>query len=90
HILELDEVPTIVVTSLFCDLVNDPHMLAKDNVKRNRRVASAITLFVGGIIGGWFSRSSVGMSAALWLAGAVKVAIALSWSLWKAKAEVSV
>jgi hypothetical protein len=87
RILGLDEVPTIVLTSLFCDLVSDPHMLAKYNVKRNRRVASAITLFVGGIIGGWLSRSNAGMSAALWLAGAVKVVIALSWLLWKAKAE---
>ncbi|KFY87970.1 hypothetical protein V500_06648 [Pseudogymnoascus sp. VKM F-4518 (FW-2643)] len=90
RILGLDEVPTIVLTSLFCDLVIDPHVLAKDNVKRNRRVASAITLFAGGILGGWLGRSNVGMSAALWLAGAFKVAVALSWSLWKVEAEVSV
>jgi hypothetical protein len=48
RILKLGEVPTIVLTSLFCDLVSDPHMLAKDNLRRNRRAASAITLFVGG------------------------------------------
>ncbi|KFY64957.1 hypothetical protein V496_02907 [Pseudogymnoascus sp. VKM F-4515 (FW-2607)] len=77
RILKLDEVPTIVLTSLFCDLIIDPHLLAKENPKRNRRIASAITLFIGGITGGWLSRSSVGMSAALWLAGAVKIAIAL-------------
>ncbi|KFY36222.1 hypothetical protein V494_05196 [Pseudogymnoascus sp. VKM F-4513 (FW-928)] len=88
--LGINEVPTTVLTSLFCDLMSDPHMLARDNVKRNRRVASAVTLLMGGIIGGWLSRSSVGMSAALWLAGAVKVAIAVGWALWKAKAEVPV
>ncbi|KFY24548.1 hypothetical protein V493_05174 [Pseudogymnoascus sp. VKM F-4281 (FW-2241)] len=49
RILELDGMPTTVVTSLFCDLVSDPYMLAKDNIKRNRRVASAITLIVCGI-----------------------------------------
>lgn len=90
RILKLDEVPTIVLTSLFCDLIIDPHLLAKENPKRNRRIASAITLFIGGITGGWLSRSSVGMSAALWLAGAVKIAIALVWLLWKAKTEVLV
>lgn len=88
--LGINEVPTTVLTSLFCDLMSDPHMLARDNVKRNRRVASAVTLLLGGIIGGWLSRSSVGMSAALWLAGAVKVAIAVGWALWKAKDEVPV
>ncbi|KFX96430.1 hypothetical protein O988_05318 [Pseudogymnoascus sp. VKM F-3808] len=88
--LGINEVPTTVLTSLFCDLMSDPHMLARDNVKRNRRVASAVTLLMGGIIGGWLSRSSVGMSAALWLAGAVKVAIAVGWALWKAKDEVPV
>ena len=88
--LGINEVPTTVLTSLFCDLMSDPHMLARDNVKRNRRVASAVTLLLGGIIGGWLSRSSAGMSAALFLAGAVKVAIAVGWALWKAKAEVPV
>jgi len=90
RILGINEVPTTVLTSLYCDLVSDPHMLAKDNVKRNRRVASAVTLLMGGIIGGWLSRSSVGMPAALWLAGAVKIAIAVGWVLWKAKVEVPV
>ncbi|OBT66922.1 hypothetical protein VE03_04191 [Pseudogymnoascus sp. 23342-1-I1] len=90
RILGLDEIPTTVVTSLFCDLVIDPQLLAKDNVKRNRRIASTITLVLGGIAGGWLSRSSAGMSTALWLAGAIKVAIALGWLLWKAKVEVLV
>ncbi|KFY47385.1 hypothetical protein V494_00010 [Pseudogymnoascus sp. VKM F-4513 (FW-928)] len=88
--LGINEVPTTVLTSLFCDLMSDPHMLVRDNVKRNRRVASVVTLLLGGIIGGWLSRSSIGMSAALWLAGAVKVAIAVGWALWKAKAEAPV
>lgn len=90
RLLGLNEVPTTVLTSLYCDLVSDPHLLAKDNVKRNRRIASVVTLLVGGIIGGWLCRSSVGMAAALWLAGAVKVALAVAWLTWKPKAEVPV
>lgn len=83
--LGLSEVPTIVLTSLYCDLVSDPHMLAKDNVKRNRRIASFVVLLIGGIIGGWLTRKPVGMAAALFLAGSVKVAIAVSFALWKSK-----
>ena len=90
RLLGLNEVPTTVLTSLYCDLVSDPHLLAKSNVKRNRRVASAVTLLLGGIIGGWCSRKPVGMSAALFLAGAVKVSIAVGFGLWKEKTEVPV
>lgn len=90
RILGINEVPTTVLTSLYCDLMSDPYMLAKDNVKRNRRVAAVVTLLIGGIIGGWLTRSSAGMAAALWLAGAVKVAIAVGWAFWKVKTEVPV
>jgi predicted MFS family arabinose efflux permease len=41
-----------------------------------------ISLLVGGIIGGWISRSAAGMSTNLWIAAAIKMGIALSWSLW--------
>lgn len=90
RLLGLNEIPTTVLTSLYCDLVSDPHLLAKSNVKRNRRIASVVTLLLGGIIGGWCSRKPVGLSAALWLAGAVKVTIAVGFALWKAKFEVPV
>ncbi len=90
RLLGLNEVPTTVLTSLYCDLVSDPHLLAKENVKRNRRVASVVTLLVGGIIGGWMSRTSPGMSGAFWLAGAVKVGIAVGFGCWPAKEEVPV
>lgn len=88
--LGLNEVPTTVLTSLYCDLVSDPHLLAKENVKRNRRIASVVTLLLGGIIGGWCSRKEVGMSAALWLAGGVKVAIAVGFACWKESVDVPV
>lgn len=85
RLLGLNEVPTTVLTSLYCDLVSDTHLLARENVKRNRRIASVVTLLLGGIIGGWTSREKVGMSTALWLAGAVKVVIAVGFAMWKEK-----
>ncbi|CAG8951250.1 hypothetical protein HYFRA_00007998 [Hymenoscyphus fraxineus] len=57
QLLGLNEVPSTVLTIVYCDLAGDPHALAKDNVKWNRRVAGAISILVGGIMGGWISRS---------------------------------
>jgi hypothetical protein len=86
RIVKVSEVSTNVLTSLYCDLMSDPDILRKENVKRNRRIAGATVLLIGGIVGGWLSRTS-GMSAALFLAGSVKFAIAVGWVLWKPREE---
>ena len=87
RILGINEVPTNVLTSLYCDLLSDPLLLAglSKNPKRNRRVAAIVLLVSGGIIGGWLQRSSAGMSAALWLAAAIKLVIALAWISWRSR-----
>lgn len=87
RLLGFNEVPTTVLTSVYCDLASDPKLLAplKKNLKRNRRIGAVIALLIGGIAGGWLSRSSARMSSALWLGGAIKITIAVSWSVWKAK-----
>ncbi len=87
RLLGFNEVPTTVLTSVYCDLASDPKLLApfKKNVKRNRRTAAVITFLLGGIAGGWLSRSKAGMASALWLGGSIKIAIAASWSVWKGK-----
>ncbi|KAK3939724.1 hypothetical protein QBC46DRAFT_364602 [Diplogelasinospora grovesii] len=85
--LGIQEVPTCVLTSLYCDLLSDPLLLAglKRNPKRNRRVAAIVLLVAGGIAGGWLQRSRAGMSAALWIAGGIKFAIALAWIAWRSR-----
>lgn len=87
RVLGFNEVPTNVLTSLYCDLLSDPLLLAPvgGNVKRNRRVTAVLLMIVGGILGGWLQRSKAGMPAALWIAGAVKLAIAVAWFVWKGK-----
>ncbi len=85
RLLGFNEVPTTVLTSVYCDLASDPKILAKKNVKRNRRAAVVIAILTGGITGGWISRSSAGMSVSLWTAAAIKLSIAVGWSLWKPK-----
>jgi hypothetical protein len=88
RLLGFNEVPTTVLTSVYCDIVSDPKVLAKDNVKRSRRVAAVIAILLGGISGGWISRSSAGMSVSLWIAAAIKISIAVGWALWKPKTAV--
>ena len=85
RLLGFNEVPTTVLTSVYCDLASDPRLLAPlgENVKRNRRVAAVVAILAGGVAGGWLYRSAAGMASALWLGGAIKLAIAFSWSLWK-------
>lgn len=85
--LGYNEVPTNVLTSLYCDLFSDPNIFApwSENPKRNRRAFAAILMFAGGVVGSWLGRSNAGLSAALWLGGAVKLTISLAWLGWKSK-----
>lgn len=87
RVLGFNEVPTNVLTSLYCDLLSDPLLLAPvgANVKRNRRLVAIVLMMVGGVLGAWLQRSSAGMPAALWIAGAVKLGISLGWVLWQGK-----
>jgi hypothetical protein len=87
RLLGFNEVPTTVLTSVYCDLASDPQLLARDNVKRNRRFAAVVCILVGGIAGGWISRSAAGLQTNLWIAAAIKMTISLSWSVWKQKGQ---
>lgn len=80
--LEYDEIPTVVLTTLLCDLLIDQRLFARDNPKRNRRVACFLTLILGAMTaGGLYKLTS--MSASLWLAFALKAAITVSWVFWE-------
>lgn len=83
RLLGFNEVPTTVLTSVYCDLASDPELLKKNNIKRNRRVAAVISILLGGIVGGWISRSAAGIATNFWIAAAIKMSIAISWSVWK-------
>ncbi|PSR77055.1 duf1275 domain-containing protein [Coniella lustricola] len=89
RVLGLNEVPTNVLTSLYCDLLSDPLLFApaRANIKRNRRVVAIVLMVVGAILGAWCQKSRAGMPTALWIAGAVKMCIAAAWLTWKTKAQ---
>lgn len=84
-----NEIPTVVLTSVYFDIATDPALTAPptQNVKRNRRIGSVTGILVGAIAAGWLSRSSGGMQSALWIAGGLKFCIAIAWLFWKPVVE---
>lgn len=85
RLLAFDEIPTLVVTTLLCDLLVDVNLYVRPwsaNPKRNRRIASFLALFLGAMTAGGLSRTT-GMASSLWLAVALKSTITLGWFFWK-------
>ncbi|KAJ5759000.1 hypothetical protein N7520_006156 [Penicillium odoratum] len=85
--LGYNEIPTVVLTSVYFDIASDAKLLQKptENAKRNRRIGGVVCLLIGAIVGGWLSRSSGGMESALWMAAGLKLIAAFGWLFWKAK-----
>ncbi|KAN0084924.1 Protein of unknown function (DUF1275) domain containing protein [Elaphomyces granulatus] len=78
-----NEIPTVVLTSVYFDIVSDPNLtngLTK-NVKRNRRIGSVIALLLGAIVTGWLYRSDAVLGA-LWICFTIKLGIAVGWLFW--------
>ncbi|KAJ5952086.1 uncharacterized protein N7479_010499 [Penicillium vulpinum] len=84
--LGYNEIPTVVLTSVYFDIASDPKIIDKPtaNAKRNRRIGGVVSLLIGAIVGGWLSRSSGGMQSALWMAAGMKFVAAIAWLFWKA------
>lgn len=87
RVLGFTEVPTNVLTSLYCDLLSDPGLVkgVGKNEKRDRRVVAIVMMLGGGVVGGWMQRTGAGMSGALWLAAGIKLVLAGAWLGWKSK-----
>ncbi|KAI1102677.1 hypothetical protein F4804DRAFT_343080 [Jackrogersella minutella] len=79
--LGVSEVPTVVITSLLCDLVSDEKILEplKKNGKRNRRAVAFVLTLLGAICGGWISKTTRAVQPSLWFVAAIKGTIMLSW-----------
>ncbi|KAL9003759.1 MAG: hypothetical protein Q9188_003383 [Gyalolechia gomerana] len=83
--LNLSEIPTVVLTSMLHDIFTDQKLLAKDNVKRNRRVLAFFAILVGAICGGFVGEGTRRMQIPLWVAGGLKLVITLAWAFWPEK-----
>ncbi|KAI1029908.1 hypothetical protein LB503_008387 [Fusarium chuoi] len=88
RVLKYNAMPTIVLTSLYCDMMSDAKLFTSpinDNADRNRRATGAVLLFAGAVSGGFLSKSWVGFAGALWIAAFLKLCITFAWILWKPK-----
>jgi hypothetical protein len=85
--LGFNEIPTVVITSLLCDLVSDPKLFLLRNEKRDRRVVAFVLTLIGAIAGGWITKGTHDISPALWLAAGLKLMISVSWMFWREKEE---
>ncbi|MCJ1281921.1 hypothetical protein MMC26_001244 [Xylographa opegraphella] len=81
------EIPTTVLTSVYCDLTSDARVLRRDNALRDRRVMGVLCLLLGGIVGGWVSRSEAGLGTVFWIGGGLKCGLVGAWLGWGAERE---
>jgi hypothetical protein len=84
--LGFNEIPTVVITSLLCDLMSDPKLFLLRNQKRDRRVIAFVLTLIGAIIGGWVTKATGGIAPILWLSAGIKFIVAFAWGFWKTKA----
>ncbi|PYH47844.1 YoaK family protein [Aspergillus saccharolyticus JOP 1030-1] len=84
RILEFDEIPTVVLTSLLCDLLVDPNLFARKNPKRDRRIGAFVALFLGAMTAGGLSKVAR-LASSLWFAFGLKVMVTGAWMVWKTK-----
>jgi hypothetical protein len=90
RVLAYNELPTVVLTSTYCDLFIDPYLLTSpinENPKRNRRALSVVALLAGATIGGFLTRDG-DISNALWTTATVKIILAGIWLCWPGKGSI--
>ncbi|EEH42407.2 uncharacterized protein PADG_07227 [Paracoccidioides brasiliensis Pb18] len=87
--VNVDEIPTVVLTTVLCDLLIDPRLFDGGvgwhvHPVRNRRIGTFLALFIGAMISGFISKKA-GVASSLWLATGIKAAVTICWALWKGK-----
>lgn len=85
RILGYPEVPSVVLTSSYCDLMMDEAVFAGPiygNDKRRRRVGSVVIMVLGAIAGGYLTKGG-DISNTLWIVAGIKLVMAGVWLVWK-------
>lgn len=89
----MSEVPTTVLTSVYCDLAIDLDNSAfapktkRDGLRRKkwRRIGAVLGVILGGISGGFIAKSRAGTAGSLWVAAGLKFSVACGWLLMKSQ-----
>jgi uncharacterized membrane protein YoaK (UPF0700 family) len=84
------EIPTIVLTNAYCDLLMDPMLFfapITQDVERNRRALSALTMLAGAALGAFFTRDG-STAMALWVVAAGKIVLVGVWLVWPGRPSV--
>ncbi|OQD72996.1 hypothetical protein PENDEC_c017G03641 [Penicillium decumbens] len=81
--LGFNEIPTVVITSLLCDLILDPMLFLLRNEKRDRRVVAFVLTLVGAIVGGWVTKATGEIAPTLWLSAGIKLSVVVAWVFWR-------
>ena len=81
------ELPTVVLTSGYCDLVSDDKLFQWRNQKRDRRALAVCLILAGGILGGWVTRTEGGLDDVLWVAAGMKFVMAIAFLFWKTRPD---
>ena len=88
--LQYDDLPCVVLTTLYTDLISDPGLLSAglfSNVQRNRKAGGVAFYFAGAVVGGIAARNSIRFSGALWIAAGIQLSMAALWMIWRAEGE---
>jgi len=84
--LGYNELPSIVLTSAYCDLAMDEKAFVgiTENAKRNRRILSMIMVVTGAIAGGFMTKGG-DIGTTIWTVAGIKLCMAGVWMIWRSK-----
>ncbi|KAF2844309.1 hypothetical protein T440DRAFT_512271 [Plenodomus tracheiphilus IPT5] len=88
RVLKFNAMPTVVLTSLYCDLMSDARLFSAAlgaNGDRSRRLGGAVLLLGGAICGALLGGSRVGFMGGLWIGCVIKGGMAGAWVVWREK-----
>lgn len=90
QVMGYGELPTIVLTSVYRDLMSDVNLFALKpaaNPKRNRRVGAIVLLCAGAAVSKVIGNSPAGLAGSLWTSAVLKALVAVTWAFWAAEKD---
>ncbi|KAF2123171.1 hypothetical protein BDV96DRAFT_626911 [Lophiotrema nucula] len=78
RILGFMELPTIMITAGYGDLMGDPDLFSlRWDAMRARRMGSVVLMLAGGIVGAWIKKLGCGVWVPMWVAAGLKILLAV-------------